>query len=85
MNKLDEFTSILLEKFASELTDNVFMYLENDKELMHQYLLLISKNDLKYVNSGIAKAIKNKFKLDNKNNKNKLPKSKLIQSFEEFE
>ena len=39
--------------------------IQNDKELMQDYLNLLSDNKRHVVNSSIAKAIKDKFNLDN--------------------
>lgn len=83
MERINEFSNQLLDKFSEEITDQVFLFIQNDKELMHQYLNLISKKEIKSVNSSIAKSIKKRYNLSNKS-KNTEPKSILIQSFEEF-
>jgi hypothetical protein len=81
---MDKFTKKVLDRFSKEITDQVFLYIQNDKELMRDYLHLINKNDLKIVNSSIAKAIKSRYNLTNLAKKGK-PESSLIQSYEEFE
>ncbi len=83
MKDLDEFTQKTLDLFTHQITDEVFLFIQNNGELMHDYLNLVSKNDLNVVNSGIAKAIKKRYSLKNKDTKGK-PQSFLIQSYEEF-
>ena len=58
----------------------VFLYIENDKDLMHEYLRLVSDYDLDKVNRDLGKNIKGKFNVDNIG-RNDEPKSKLIQSY----
>jgi len=76
--------SAVFEKFNNVLTDEVFYFIENDRELLHDYLLLLQDNKLNVVNSTIAKMIKDKYGLENLWTKNKEPRSKLIQSHERF-
>jgi len=77
------FTKKLLDRYSKEITDQVFLFIQNDKELMRDYLHLINQKDIHYVNGGIAKAIKERFNLKNLSSKGK-PKSSLILSYEEF-
>ena len=86
MKELDDFKKKVIDKFTLHLTDEVFLLIQNDKELMKEYLSIISKNSsLKYVNSEIAKEIKKRFSLNNLGKKNISPKSTLIQGHEIFE
>ncbi|WP_166962046.1 hypothetical protein [Yeosuana marina] len=80
-----QFMNQVFEKFNSQITDEIFLCIENDKSLLHDYLKLIETNKLNVLNSNIAKSIKAKYGLENKDLKNKTPKSKLIQSYEQFE
>ncbi len=83
MKNIDDFNQKTLDLFTQQITDEVFLFIQNNRELMHDYLNLVSKNDLNVVNSGIAKAIKKRYSLENKDTKGN-PKSLLIQSYEEF-
>lgn len=74
------FAQNVFSRFYEELTDLVFLYIENDRELMHQYLRLVSENNLDTVNKALGKKIKEKFSVDNLD-VNRSPKSKLIQSY----
>ena len=80
-----EFMEIVFKKFNSQITDEIFSFIENDGKLLHQYLLLLENNKLNVLNSNIAKLIKAKYGLTNLDTKNSNPKSKLIQSFQQFE
>ncbi len=82
--KFNQFTEKVLEKFTASITDAVFLMIEKDRELLHEYLLLLENNNLAYLNSSIAKAVKAKYNLENMDLKNRVPESKLIQSHELF-
>jgi hypothetical protein len=84
--KIKDFTDKLLEEFEKEITDQVFIYIESNRELMHDYLLTVTEQtELKVVNSQIAQAIGKRYGLTTNGIKNQNPKSKLIQGYEEFE
>jgi len=84
--EITKFTDGLLDKISEELTDIVFQYIENDKELLKQYLDLVANTgNLRVVNSNIAKAVRSRFNLKTNGSQKMNPKSKLIQSYSEFE
>lgn len=85
MTDLKKFKEKMINKFSSTITDNVFLMIQNDKDLMKDYLLLLENHKLNIINSSLAKEIKKRYNLENKDLKNKSPKSNLIQSFEIFE
>lgn len=76
----EQFAQKVTDKFNEELTDLVFQYIENDAELMHDYLRLVSNKDLDTVNKALGRKIKEKFGVENLDRNNN-PKSKLIQSY----
>ncbi len=83
--ELKEFKEKVVEKFCATITDKVFLMIQNDRELMRDYLDIISQNNsVANVNGQIAKEIKNQFKLKNKGLRNNNPESFLIQSYEEL-
>jgi hypothetical protein len=83
---LPTFKKKIVESFCEKITDKVFLMIQNDRELMHDYLQIIAQNNtVANVNSQIAKAIKDRFKLENKHFKNSDPESVLIQTHEVFE
>jgi len=82
---IKKFADKVLDKFSKEITDQIFLSIQNNRELMHEYLRLISENSIDTVNQQIGKAVKNRYKLNNTDSKQDDPKSTLIQSHQEFE
>ena len=82
---LQEYSDKLLSKFSKEITDQVFLSIQNDRELMHEYLRLVSANTIDSVNQQIGKAVKDRYKLSNSDSRQDDPKSMLIKSHQEFE
>lgn len=85
MSQLSDFTEKVMRQYSKNITDEIFIMIQNDKELMYEYLKLVEANGLTIVNQQIGKKIKNRFSLDNELTRNELPKSTLIQSHQEFE
>lgn len=81
--KTNEFAEKAIEKFTVDITDRLFLFIQNDKELMQDYLNLLGNEERRVVNSGIAKAVKAKFSLQNIG-ESQTPKSTLIKTFEQF-
>jgi len=48
------FAKKIIEEFRKDITDNIFLYIENNKDLMDEYLDAISESDRKTVNSWVA-------------------------------
>lgn len=66
------------------VTDKVFCFLQSDKELMHDYLILLDKYKRQGINPVLGREIKKHFSLtSSKQNQN--PRSFLIQSFTELD
>lgn len=59
------FAKKVIEAFRKDLTDNIFLYIENDEDLMNEYLDAISESDRKTVNSWLGKLIKEEFSVEN--------------------
>lgn len=79
---MNEFLNRLFEKFESQITDSIFCFIQNDKELMKAYLDLVAENgNLQYVNSHIAQKISKRYDLGNIGTSDEVPKSNLIQTF----
>ena len=81
---MKQFMDKVLNQFAEDITDRVFLMIQNDKKLMADYLDLLDKHkdniDLKSMNSNIGKYIKEVFNLDNRNECIE-PKSTLMRTF----
>lgn len=86
MADLKEFKTKVVDLFCETITDRIFLMIQNDRELMQEYLSIIEKgNSRANINSQIAKEIKKRFNLKNQNEKNIDPKSSLIASHERFD
>jgi hypothetical protein len=80
--KVEKFAQKVVEQFCKELTDQMFLYIENNKDLMQEYLHLVSEEKLENVNRLLGSEFKKKFFVDNYK-ENVEPKSKLIVSYTE--
>lgn len=80
-----EFHEKVLNRFVGNLTDRVFLMIQNDRELMQDYLnLLKDAGERKSFNGKLAQAIEKKFDLtpiDECEN----PESVLIKSYTRFQ
>jgi hypothetical protein len=81
--EVKDFAEKLISHKNKEITDEIFLLIQNNKEFMQDYLELVQKNGLKAVNQQIGKIIKNVYKLDNDVRQYE-PKSTLITSHQEF-
>lgn len=80
---LKDFEDKALAQFTKEITDLFFLYIENDEDLMHDYLRVIGReSDLDTTNKKLGEAVKSWFKLEN-GEINREPMSKLIESYTE--
>ena len=63
---LNEFKEKALGQFTREITDLFFLYIENDDDLMHDYLRVIGReSDLDTTNKKLGEAVKSWFNLEN--------------------
>ena len=82
---MTEFLILMFERFERQITDDIFCFVQNDKELMKAYLDLVAENgNLQYVNSHIAQEIAKRYGLASTTNQTENPHSNLIQSYTEF-
>lgn len=59
------FAQKVIEAFRKDITDNIFLYIENNRDLMDKYLDTISVSDRKTVNSWLGRLIKEEFMVEN--------------------
>jgi hypothetical protein len=85
MSDLTAFKEKVIQRFSAEITDRVFLMIQNDRELLKEYINLLGTHPQKTINSSLAKEIKKRYGLDNKDLKNENPHSLLIQSHERFD
>jgi hypothetical protein len=83
--EIKEFNDKVITQFTDEITDLIFLYIQNDEKLMSKYLDLISEKNRQTVNAQLGKSIKEKFGVDNVidekgNTKRKEAKSILIKT-----
>ena len=67
------------------ITNEIFLLIQNDRRLMHEYLRAVEKNGLDTVNQQIGKAVKVQYQLININEREDNPSCTLIQSHQKFE
>lgn len=78
------FTTEVLDRFSREITDLVFLMVQNDPTLMDKYLTLVGEKGKDVVNRSLGRAIKTRFALDNLPTREEAPHSTLIKSHQEF-
>jgi hypothetical protein len=66
------------------ITDEVFLLIQNNKDLMQKYLRLVHEKGLDVVNRHIGKAVWRKYNLTPDDGRNMQPESTLISSYQEF-
>lgn len=82
---MNDFLTLMFERFENQITDTIFCFVQNDKELMKAYLDLVAENgNLQYVNSHIAQEIAKRYGLKNVGPAKEEPKSNLIQTYSEL-
>lgn len=79
---MTNFIDEVLNQFAGDITDKVFLMIQNDPKLMEKYLKLINKSDLNTLNAKIGRAVKEKFNLDNIGKCDKQKSTLIIDSYE---
>ena len=82
--ELSEFNEEVLKRFSLEITDLVFLMIQEDRDLMQMYLAAVGNKGKGAVNRSLGKAIKARFKLDNLPTREDSPRSSLISSHQEF-
>lgn len=85
MSDIGDFAERALSQFSKSITDRVFLMIQNDRGLMHDYLRLVEANGLDAVNQQLGKAVKNRFHLSNDAQRGSSPESTLLRSYQQFE
>ena len=68
-----------------KITNEIFMIIQNDRDLMKEYLRAVENNTLDTVNQTIGKEVKNAYGLVNADDREDNPSCTLIQSHQKFE
>jgi hypothetical protein len=78
---IDAFIGTVITRKNEDITDEVFLLIQNDRTFMQQYLRLVETETLDEVNKRIGKKVREVYGLPN-TTRNQEPKSTLIQSFQ---
>jgi hypothetical protein len=81
MNKIEEIAEQALQVIIEDITDHVFGVIQEDYELMQQYIQQVKENDRDTVNKAIGKYIKKRLNLTNLGREDD-SESSLIKSYE---
>ncbi|RWX44860.1 hypothetical protein H206_01292 [Candidatus Electrothrix aarhusensis] len=80
-----EIAEVAIQKMNKKITNELFLIIQNDRELMKEYLRAVENSTLETVNQTIGKEIKKAYGLVNCNNREDNPSCTLIQSHQQFE
>ncbi len=74
-----------IAQMNKRITNEIFSLIQNDRQLMYEYLRAVEHNGLDTVNQQIGKAVKTQYQLINLNEREDNPSCTLIQSHQKFE
>ena len=72
-------------KMNKQITNEIFMIIQNNRELMYEYLRAVEANGLDSVNQIIGKEVKIAYQLSNIDDREDNPSCTLVQSHQKFE
>jgi len=72
-------------KMNKQITNEIFMIIQNNRELMYEYLRAVEANGLDSVNQTIGREVKAAYQLTNIDDRDDNPSCTLIQSHQKFE
>jgi hypothetical protein len=76
----DEYAGQVINQFIRKITDNVFLFIEQNDDIMKEYMTNVNRYGLDKVNMALGLKIKEILRLENDGINND-PKSKLIKSY----
>lgn len=82
MEKLESVADKALKIIIEDITDHVFTVIQDNRELMQQYIEQVEDKGKDTVNRAIGKHVKNRLNLTNLNEREQEPQSTLIASYE---
>jgi hypothetical protein len=83
--EIKEFVDKVISCKNKSITDEVFLLIQQDRELMKDYLRLVETKGLDVVNRHIGKMVMQKYTLTKADLRNGESESTLISSHQEFE
>jgi len=82
---LNEIAEEAIRRMNKKITNEIFLIIQTDRELMREYLRSVQVNGLDSVNQTIGKKVKTSYRLDNVDDREDNPSCTLIQSHQKFE
>lgn len=83
--KTDDLGKLAIKKLNKRITNEIFLIILNDRDLMNQYLKLVETEGLDMVNRSIGKQVKKAYGLINMDDREDNPTCTLIQTHQKFE
>lgn len=80
-----EIANEAISRLNRRITNEVFLTIQNDRDLMREYLRAVEGSSLDTVNQTIGKTVKQRYGLINLNEREDNPSCTLIQSHQIFE
>jgi hypothetical protein len=80
-----EIAEAAIKMMNKRITNEIFLIIQNDRELMKEYLRAVGNNTLDTVNQTIGKEVKRAYGLSNINDREDNPSCTLIQSHQKFD
>jgi len=82
---IEELAENAISILNKRITNEIFLIIHSDRDLMHEYLHLVEEKNLQTVNMGLGKKIKQAYGLDNLDEREDNPSCTLIKSHQKFE
>jgi hypothetical protein len=74
-----------IRRMNKRITNEIFLIIQNDRDVMKEYLRAVESKGLDTVNRTIGRAVKESYGLINLNDREDNPSCTLIQSHQKFE
>jgi hypothetical protein len=81
----EEIGAEAIARLNKRITNEIFLIIQSDRELMQSYLRAVEVHGLEVLNQRIGKKVKAAYHLRNMNNREDSPSCTLIQSHQTFE
>ena len=81
----EEISDRAIALLNKRITNEIFLTIQNDRDLMYDYLRTVEKHGLDSVNQRIGKSVKKRYGLTNMDDREDNPSCTLIQSHQKFE
>lgn len=80
-----EIAKIAIARLNRRITNEVFLIIQNDRDLMHDYLRAVESQGLDLVNQQIGREVKTSYQLENIDERENNPSCTLIQTHQIFQ